>query len=79
MEKWRWSSVARPVPASSGICGEHGGDPTSVEFLPQIGLVCFLLAFQRAHRKASRPRRRISVTEGDQIRVKNGLKTHILY
>ncbi|MBO5908062.1 MAG: hypothetical protein J6Q85_07950, partial [Clostridia bacterium] len=33
-------TLGRPVNKSLhvGICGEHGGDPTSVEFCHQIGL-----------------------------------------
>ena len=33
-----------------GICGEHGGDPYSVEFCHQIGL-CILLSLPRTYRK----------------------------
>ena len=32
----RWA--APPTRAASGVCGEHGGDPSSVEFFHRTGL-----------------------------------------
>ncbi len=38
-----------------GICGEHGGDPASVEFFPPAGLrLCLLLAVSRSDRASRR-------------------------
>ena len=66
--RWRWrsSSVARPARTCKlGICGEHGGDPSSVEFCHKIGLdLRLLLAVPCADRKTG------SGSGGSQERVK---------
>ena len=37
--RWPLNLAVRPAPdIHLGICGEHGGDPTSVEFCHQVGL-----------------------------------------
>ena len=35
----RASSAGRPTPTcTSGVCGEHGGDPASIHFFDEVGL-----------------------------------------
>ena len=58
---------ARRAEIKLGICGEHGGDPQSVEFFAEVGLDYVSCSQFRVPSRAWRLRRPRSPTAGAQL------------